>query len=93
MARALKIHSGFPIQFWGEYVLTVVYIISRLPSLVLQNKCACEILYNKPSVYDDPKLLVVWLLLLHLCQIQTSLQIEAFLVCLLVILQQIRVID
>lgn len=55
MARALKIQSGLPIAYWGECVLTAMYVINRLPSSVLQNKCPYEVLYKCLPVYEDLK--------------------------------------
>ena len=40
-----------PISYWGECVLTVVYIINRLPSSILANKTPFEKLYNKPPSF------------------------------------------
>ena len=40
-----------PISYWGECVLTTVYIISRLPSSILANKTPFEKLYNKPPSF------------------------------------------
>ena len=40
-----------PISFWGECVLTVVYINNRLPQTILGNKTHFEKLYNKIPSY------------------------------------------
>ena len=45
-----------PFSFWGECVLTAVYIINRLPSSTLGNKTPFEKLYNKISSYDHLKI-------------------------------------
>ncbi|CAH9103441.1 unnamed protein product [Cuscuta europaea] len=37
VARALRFQSGLPINFWGECILTTVYIINRLPSPIISN--------------------------------------------------------
>ncbi|CAH9108163.1 unnamed protein product, partial [Cuscuta europaea] len=52
VARALRFQSGLPINFWGECVLTAVYIINRLPSPVILNKSPFEMLFGKVPSYD-----------------------------------------
>lgn len=53
VARALMFQSGLSVTYWGESVLTAAYIINRLPSSVLKNKCPYEMLHNKPVNYDE----------------------------------------
>lgn len=55
VARALMFQSGLPVSFWGESVLTAAYIINRLPSTVLNNKCPYELFYNAFVDYDALK--------------------------------------
>lgn len=51
VARALKFQGVVPIRFWGEYVLTAVYLINRMPTAVLQEKSPYEIFHNiKPQL-------------------------------------------
>ena len=38
IAKDLQIQLQIPIQFWGDYVLTVAYLIYRLPSPLLHDK-------------------------------------------------------
>ncbi|CAH9085646.1 unnamed protein product [Cuscuta epithymum] len=52
VARALRFQSGLPINFWGECILTAVYIINRLPSPVIFNKSPFEMLLGKVPSYD-----------------------------------------
>lgn len=52
MARALRFQANLPINFWGECVLTAVYLINRLPSKVLQNRTPYEILLKKKPNYE-----------------------------------------
>ena len=51
IARALRFQSNVPISFWGECVLTAVYINNRLPQTILGNKTPFEKLYNKIPSY------------------------------------------
>jgi len=47
-ARALIFQSHLPLEFWGQCVLTVPYIINRLSLFLLKNKSPLEMLYNRP---------------------------------------------
>ena len=50
VARALRFQATLPIQFWGERVLTVAYLINGTPSKVLKGRSPYEIFFNcKPS--------------------------------------------
>ena len=53
MARALKFQSNVPLYPWGDCVLTVLHIINRLPSPILQNKSPFKKLYSKLPSYDQ----------------------------------------
>ena len=52
VARALLFQSNLPISFWGECVLTVVYLINRLPTPFLSNITPFECLYHHPPSYN-----------------------------------------
>ncbi|CAL2242392.1 unnamed protein product [Prunus armeniaca] len=51
-ARALRFQSNLPIKFWGECVLTAVYLINRFPTSLLHNKTPFDILYHKAPSYN-----------------------------------------
>lgn len=52
IARSLRFQSGLPIKFWGECILTVTYLINRLPTPVLNHKTPYECLYKSEPNYD-----------------------------------------
>lgn len=51
-AHAFHFQSHLPIYFWGECVLTAVYNINHLLTLLLQKKTPFEILYHKLLDYS-----------------------------------------
>ena len=52
IARSLRFHSGLPIKYWGECILTASYIINRLPSPILDYKTPFQCLYNDVPDYS-----------------------------------------
>lgn len=46
VARALLFQAHLPVTFWSYAVAHAVYLINRLPTPVLDNKCPFQILYN-----------------------------------------------
>lgn len=51
VARRLHFQAWLSLEFWGECVMTAVYLINRMPTPVLGNKTPYEILFNKPVDY------------------------------------------
>jgi transposase InsO family protein len=51
VARCLRFQAHLPIKFWGECVLTAVYLINRTPSKNLKNLSPYECLYRRAPNY------------------------------------------
>ncbi|GKB70996.1 putative RNA-directed DNA polymerase [Tanacetum coccineum] len=47
VARSLMFQGGIPLRFWSDCVLTDVYLINRLPSLVLNGKSPFFLVYGR----------------------------------------------
>ena len=55
IARSLLFQSNVPINVWGDCIRTVVFLMNRTPSPVLENKSPYEILFDKIPLYFDFK--------------------------------------
>ena len=53
MVRALRLQANLPLKYWGDCVLTSVYIINRLPNIVMENVYLYEKLFGKKPNYDS----------------------------------------
>jgi len=52
IARALHFQGSFPIDFWGECILTAGYLINRTPSKFLEGKTPYSVLFGRDPTYD-----------------------------------------
>lgn len=50
--RAIRFQVYLPLRFWGDCIKTVVYVINRVPSVVLRNTSPYEMLYEKTPLLD-----------------------------------------
>ena len=54
-SRALLFHSGLPIKYWGECVLTATYLINGLPSKVLKGLSPYHLLFGQAPNFSHLK--------------------------------------
>jgi len=54
-SRALMFHSGLPLKYWGECVLTSTYLINRFSSKVLNGLSPFQVLFGEKPSYDHLK--------------------------------------
>nr|KAJ0213000.1 hypothetical protein LSAT_V11C400157850 [Lactuca sativa] len=52
VARSLIFQSGLPLKYWGEAVLTSVFLINRTPTSVLKGASPYELVYKSSPVFD-----------------------------------------
>ncbi|RDX85041.1 hypothetical protein CR513_33823, partial [Mucuna pruriens] len=53
-ARILLLNANVPTNHWGEVVLTVCFLINRMPSASLVNQISHSILFPKDKLYHVP---------------------------------------
>ncbi|KAK9740661.1 hypothetical protein RND81_03G051900 [Saponaria officinalis] len=56
-ARALRLHANLPVKFWGECILTSIYLINKMPTPLLNWKTPYELLMGKTPTYDELRVL------------------------------------
>ena len=52
IARCLRFQAAMPLSFWGDCVMTAVYLLNRLPTPVLGNISPFQSLFDKSPEYN-----------------------------------------
>ncbi|KAG7585478.1 Integrase catalytic core [Arabidopsis thaliana x Arabidopsis arenosa] len=55
VARSLMFQANLPLEYWGDCVLTSVFLINRLPTPLLKNKSPFQVLTSKKPEYKGLK--------------------------------------
>ena len=53
VARSLVFQSGLPLKYWGDAVLTSVFLINRTPTSVLNGKSPFELVYKRSPSFEN----------------------------------------
>lgn len=53
VTRSLRFQASLPLHYWGDCVLTAVYLINRLSSTILQLKTPYQALYGSLPDYSN----------------------------------------
>lgn len=61
VARSLRFHTVIPLRFLGECIATVVYIINKMPSAVIQAKSPFEVLLGHAPSLEHMRAWMPWL--------------------------------
>ncbi|XP_070014528.1 uncharacterized protein [Nicotiana sylvestris] len=61
VATSLRFHAVIPLRFLGECIATVVYIINKMPSAVIQAKSPFEVLLGHAPSLEHMRVWMPWL--------------------------------